>query len=287
MSKRKREDQILQENHLLSDAHDPAALQADDDLRTLLLEQRRELAAAQTVESDLRFAYHLQMLEAVNASLFLSQNGDVASSSNPTFSFDDVPETTAAQLLADEISNFERQLFDRRVAEDEMRKIRNDLNRRVHDRAFAREILNVPDEEWEEIGDNIEKPFKEGSASAKGLVQSNGDYFRIHVKGLTSAETAEDAKRETFFGGIGVAIFDTNDVLIFEASKGVVGGEMNGEVVEVKALIEGLHFAAVFGLKRVVIFSDSDLLYRCVRHCSPLPYKHLGKWLVVKPFAKC
>ncbi|KAL3530610.1 hypothetical protein ACH5RR_009932 [Cinchona calisaya] len=228
-------------------------------------EQRREL-------TDFLFAYQLQMQEAMNASLSPNNGGGgVASSSNPTF--DAVSEefeafTIPAQLLSDEISNDEQQLLDHHAAEEEMKKIRNDLNRRIHDHAFAREILRIPEEEWRRIGDNIEKPYNQGSTAARGGVVKNEDCFRVHVKGLMGGEISGNAKRGTFVGGIGVAICDMEDRLVFEVSKGVVGSEMNGEVVEVKALIEGLHVATILGLKRILIVSDSNLLYQYIT----------GKW---------
>ncbi|KAM1999254.1 hypothetical protein FF2_006373 [Malus domestica] len=42
-----------------------------DDLDNILFEQRRELMAAQTLESDLEMAFKLQMQEAMTASLAL------------------------------------------------------------------------------------------------------------------------------------------------------------------------------------------------------------------------
>lgn len=44
-------------------------MEVDDDLQTLLLEQRRELATAISSESDHDIAFKLQMEEAFNASL--------------------------------------------------------------------------------------------------------------------------------------------------------------------------------------------------------------------------
>lgn len=241
-----------------------------DHLKALLPEQLGELASALALEDDLLFAYQLQMQEAMNASLL--QNGssgqchDVATSSSTlTFFSDCVSEDTPAQLLSDELAKYEQQLLDHEIAEAEHKKIQNDLDRRAHDHAFAREIMGVPEEEWIKTGENIHKPFVEGSALPVGVGLNNEEPFRVYVKGLMSEETVGDGKRKTLvLAGIGVAICDMNDVLILEVSKGVVGGEMTSEAVEVKALIESLNVAAMLGLKRITIICGSNFLYQCV-----------------------
>ncbi|KAL0417755.1 UNVERIFIED_CONTAM: hypothetical protein Sradi_1189000 [Sesamum radiatum] len=67
-------------------------------------------------------------------------------------------------------------------------------------------------------------------------------------------------------GGMGVAICDQDDGLVFEISKGLNAKEHEGntELVELKALIEGLHIAVAVDLKKIKIVSDNPLLYQYV-----------------------
>ncbi|CAI9105196.1 OLC1v1004067C1 [Oldenlandia corymbosa var. corymbosa] len=240
-------------------------MEAVEDLKTLLSEQSCEFAAAQAVDSDLCFAYQLQIQEAMAASL--SQNGGVPGSSNLDFPVDEKATEMFSDdtlcVVAEEIALYEQQLQDQLVAEDEMKKFRDDLNRRIHDRAFAREILSIPEVEWEKTGDDVEKPYLEGSAPGIGMDIDNLESFRVHIKGLMGNETVGNGEgNSTFVGGIGVAVCDANDLLVFEVSKGVVGGEMSGEVVQVKALVEGLHVATILGLKKILLVCDSDLIHQ-------------------------
>ncbi|CAI9105210.1 OLC1v1004083C1 [Oldenlandia corymbosa var. corymbosa] len=189
---------------------------------TLLSGQSHKLPAAPVVNSDLSFAYELQLQEAMAASL--AENGGGPSSSNPF-------EEDYDRLIANEISSYEQQLQDQLVAEAEMKKIREDLNRSIHDHA----------------------PLPGRYLICRKMV---------HVKG-SMGNMNGNGKHDAYVGGIGVAVCDMNDLLIFEVRKRVVGGEMSIEVVKVKALIEGLHVATMLGLKRILIICDSQLIHQC------------------------
>nr|GEY24485.1 ribonuclease H domain-containing protein [Tanacetum cinerariifolium] len=68
---------------------------------------------------------------------------------------------------------------------------------------------------------------------------------------------------ETLFGGIGVAICDLDDYCVFEVRKHVtISRDMEGDVVELLALIEGLNSAVELGIKRVQILCDNHLVYQ-------------------------
>ncbi|XP_070052441.1 E3 ubiquitin-protein ligase RSL1-like [Nicotiana tomentosiformis] len=245
-------------------------MEVNDDLHALLDEQRREIAAAEAAENDLLFAFELQMEEAMYNSL---PKENAPSTSKLTFYDDDViPKNTVADLFAEELSNYEQQVRDCKKAEAEMKKIEDDLNRRIHDQAFAREIQNVPDGEWKETGDHFHRPYGEGSSKG-GAQNGNGECFRVYVKGLMGEDVEEESvvvvvgpKQQV--AGIGVAVCDPSGILVFEVSKGL--GEsttevLNDEIVELKALIEGLDVAIMLGLKRVNVFLDSQTILQYVR----------------------
>lgn len=67
-------------------------------------------------------------------------------------------------------------------------------------------------------------------------------------------------------GGIGVVICDSTNSPVFEIGKALAGVEISREVVEMKALIEGLDAAVTLGIKRVIVSCDDNSLYQYVSH---------------------
>ncbi|KAA8550435.1 hypothetical protein F0562_002119 [Nyssa sinensis] len=215
------------------------------------------------VESDLDFAFQLQVQEAMNASASLQPSSSLSSSSTPQFNLhdDNVSEVGYAHLLAEEIARFEQESSDRELVEAEVKKMRYDLDLRIHDEIFARDVLRVSDVEWNNTGDYFQRPYGEGSSTAAATA-ANAGTFRLYFKGLVSEETVGGLK--TTLAGIGVAICDLRDDLVFELRKPLVGCETSSEVAEVKALIEGLNTALTLGLNRVTICCDNNSVYQCV-----------------------
>ncbi|XP_010043702.2 uncharacterized protein LOC104432845 [Eucalyptus grandis] len=251
---------------------------ADYDHRTLVAEQHRELMAAQALESDHDLAFRLQLEEAMAASLSL-----LPSSSSPPPS--PSPQTLAppadaaspsfAFLQSDELSRFRRELEDRELSEAEARRGREDLHRRIHDQKVATEIMTIPDDDWEDWGDEFERPFGEGSSKDRGGGRG-GDVFRLYCKGLVSDERAEGQKSNSVFAGIGVAVCDFRGNLIFEVTKPLIGpGTSKSKAgVEATALVEGLNAALALELKRIAFYCDYFPLYQFVtRRWTPKQHK--------------
>ncbi|XP_065868665.1 E3 ubiquitin-protein ligase RSL1-like [Euphorbia lathyris] len=234
---------------------------ADDDLHCILSEQRRELMAAQSLESDLDLAFQLQLQEAINASVAILPSSSSTAPPVSSLSVTVPPEQnlTVPSLQSEEIDRLEQELNDRKHSELEMRRMKEDLDRRIHDQKVAREILRIPDEDWCEWGDNFEKPFGEGTSRH---VEDNGSVFRLYFKGLASEEILRGQK--AILAGIGVAICDPADNLVFEISKPLIGNGMSRNAAEVKALIEGLNAALALELKRITIYCDHKPLYQYV-----------------------
>ncbi|KAL6967340.1 RBR-type E3 ubiquitin transferase, partial [Sarracenia purpurea var. burkii] len=178
-----------------------------EELHTILSEQRRELAAAKAVESDLDIAFQLQMQEAMNASasalIQQSPSSSFSSSTPPPFQLrdDDVSGPSFATVLDEEIARFERERADREQADAEMRRMRDDLSRRIHDQAFAHEMIRIAEEEWKKTGDHFNRPYGEGSSSSAAI--PNPEFFRLYFKGLVREETVKGAKKT--LAGIGIA----------------------------------------------------------------------------------
>ncbi|GMP89063.1 hypothetical protein CsSME_00040790 [Camellia sinensis var. sinensis] len=201
------------------------------------------------VESDLDLAFQLQIQEAMNASLAPQP----CSSSS----------SCLASFLDEEIARFEQEHGDHDHAEAEMRRIRDDLSRRIHDQAFARDMSLISEEEWVNTGDHFVRPYGEGSSSSSSSVGvSNAEAFRLYFKGLVREERVGGGVKK-MSAGIGIAICDLGDYPIFELRKPLFGcDEMSHQVAEVKALIEGLNAAISLGIKRITIICDDNSVYQ-------------------------
>ncbi|XWS71331.1 hypothetical protein CRYUN_Cryun03dG0129100 [Craigia yunnanensis] len=226
----------------------------EEDLRSVLAFQHQQIMEAKTLESDLDLAFQLQMQEAFTASLSLhhpstSQDVTVLPPSDMGFDY--------LTLMLEDIERFEMERKDMEEKEEEMRKLRNDLNRSINDQNFARYIMNVPEEEWKNYGDNYERPY---NGNVETGVVSN-ESFRVYVKGLISEERVREMK--VTVGGVGVAICDFRDNLVLEMSKRLEGAEfMSGEMAGVEAVVHGLNAALSLDLKSVTVFVDDFLVYQ-------------------------
>ncbi|XP_020214811.1 uncharacterized protein LOC109798824 [Cajanus cajan] len=236
------------------------------DSHYLLSEQRRELAAAEAAESDLDFAFRLQLQEALAASLAMqpSSSSSAAAMKEPMVVDDDGGALSAAALQREELSRTELEMRDREQSEMEMRKTREDLSRLIHDQKVAREISSIPEREWVQWGDNFEKPFGEGGSSSSGNVGEG--VARVYFKGSVSVENVRGER--VVFAGIGVAICDIAGNSLFEVSKPIAGSGTSKVAAEIKALIEALDAAISLDLRRVDYCCDYYPLFQFVN----------GKW---------
>ncbi|KAG9128632.1 hypothetical protein Leryth_017105 [Lithospermum erythrorhizon] len=111
----------------------------------------------------------------------------------------------------------------------------------------------MADEDWEEYGDNFERPLGGGEG-----------VFRVYFKGLVE----KGSERRGNLCGIGVAICDSSNELLFELRKPVVSAGVSRQCAELKALIEGLNVALALELKRVVFYCDYYPIFQYV----------IGRW---------
>ncbi|GER34844.1 RING/U-box superfamily protein, partial [Striga asiatica] len=203
-------------------------------------------------DDDSELAFNLQVEEALTASIL---DGDAAPSpKSASVSYDAVFGPALSGLLQDDhLYAYEEELLGQYEAEAAVKRLRVDLSRQIHDRALACEIANAPEAEWRKTGNHLNRPYREGSSSSGN---GKGFNFKVYVKGLVGATV----------GGVGVAICDADDSLVFELSKGVRGSErqVNQEFVEFKALIEGLDVAVLLDLKRICVVTDCRMLYQYI-----------------------
>ncbi|KAM1999251.1 hypothetical protein ACFX16_006707 [Malus domestica] len=248
-----------------------------DDLDTILSEQRRELMTAKTLDSDLEMAFKLQMQEAMTASLAVKPSSASASSSHnllppspPDDGSNDAVLELAATLMLEDVERFaqEREDHDRTVLE--MMKAKEDLNRRIYDQKFAVDLRDVPEDYWANYGEYYERPyctgFSSSSSSSSKYPAVVSENLRLYCKGVVSEEMLRDVK--AVVGGVGVAICDPMDNVIFEARKNleavVDGVVLSIEAPELEAIVEGLDKALALDLKAVTFFCDDYMIYQYV-----------------------
>ncbi|XP_021889756.1 uncharacterized protein LOC110808542, partial [Carica papaya] len=227
-----------------------------DKLNSILAAHRREVLAAKALNSDLDFAFNLQMQEAITASLALKPSASPPR--NKVISEDDADFDCIALMLED-IERVHQELRDREETERETRKMKEDLNRRIHDQKFANEIKSISDDWWREYGDNYHKPYRSGSSSStsssSGMMIGKGkESFRLYFKGLVGEERVRNIR--VMVASVGVAICDPKDNLIWEVKKGLdlEGGKvMSVQMAEIEALVQGLDAALSLDLKSVNI----------------------------------
>ncbi|XP_073063077.1 E3 ubiquitin-protein ligase RSL1 isoform X2 [Primulina eburnea] len=236
-----------------------ADFEADPNFRSIAAAQRIELMEAKALDSDLDFAFNLQLQEAISASLSLQNQPSTSTTAgppdqlNPPKSRDDF--TNFTDLQSEELLKLDQELKDFAISETEFSRLKTDLHRRMHDHKMALQISKMSDDEWEDWGDDFEVPFGEGSS--KG---ANAEIFRIYTKGLAERQLPKG----NVLGGIGVAICDSKDELLFELRKPLVGNVMSRQFAELRALIEGLNAAIELELHRVVFFCDYYPIYKFI-----------------------
>lgn len=226
------------------------------DFHVIAAEERQELVAAEALDSDLDFAFDLQLQEAITASLFLTAQPSTSTAAAESRPDEDVSKFTG--IFSHELLELEQELKDHAITESEFKKSKEDLHRLLHDRRLALDISRMPDEEWEDWGDDFERPFGEGSSK---LV--NTEIFRVYFKGLVENQFPEGV----IVGGIGVAICDSRDDLLFELRKPLVTNGTNRRSAELRALVAGLNAALELELSRVVFFCDYYPAYKLVSPC--------------------
>ncbi|VFQ59642.1 unnamed protein product [Cuscuta campestris] len=227
-------------------------------LDSLIDEQRREFMAAITLESDLRFAFNLQMQEAITASL--SETSEPSTSTSPPppphFDGDGCEGFDYTTLLLEDLARFDQERRDQLQSETLIRSMKQDLDRRAHDHKFAREIMSIPEDQWAETGDDIHRPYGDGVGNQTEIV-------RMYCKGIVSEEMIKDMR--VAVASIGVAICDFQDNILFEMKRGLEnGGMLTNEGAELEALVAGLEAAVALNLERVNFFCDNYMVYQHV-----------------------
>ncbi|CAN8255020.1 unnamed protein product [Cochlearia groenlandica] len=243
----------------------------DDEVAVILEEQREEIMAAKTLARDHDLAFNLQMQEALAASRAPHTSSPESPPAAAIFTGaddDDADNYDFTDLILQDIARVDQERRDREIGEKETKRLRVDLDRRIHDQKFAKEIMNIPEGDWSHYGDDFEKPYSleaASSSSSSSVAAIGGESFRVYCKGLVSEEMIGDAR--VMVGGVGVAICDSTDNLIWEVNKSLGGGgeeSKSPEIAELEAIVRGLDEALTFDLGRVTFFIDDFKVFNYV-----------------------
>lgn len=246
-----------------------------DDLDLVLSQQRCELMAATVAESDLDLAFRLQMEEALAASLADPPSNNPSSSSAATAaassssSFPPIVadsdgggisdailfQTLEVERLHDEVRDLER-------SRAEVRRMTDNIRRLAHDQQLARDIDEMPDDEWDEHGDHFERPIENVQAVEEPK-------FCLYFKGMISERFSNG--RLVRLVAIAAAVCDPSGNLLLKIQKPVPIADVGTcrEVVETAALIEGLNAVISLGIKNICVFCDYKALYNHVSTLFP------------------
>jgi len=168
------------------------------------------------------------------------------------------------RLQALEFEKFQQEVADHKQAEEERRRLSEEIYRKSHDAKFARSIQTMPEDEWEATGDYYEKPFE------AERITKDDRRFKLYYKGLISAENVDGVGDHwDTLAGAGVAIYDPDDNLILKLRK-QLGVDLSRAVAEYSALKEGLMAAFDLGIRNVTAYGDCVQVYNQV----------IGRWNV-------
>ncbi|WCJ41084.1 RING/U-box superfamily protein [Euphorbia peplus] len=245
-------------------------LSNDPSFTSLLTDQQHEISVAKALQSDDDFAYKLQMEEAISASLSIPYSPSTATVSYTPDADADADSFDYLGLLLDDIERLDQERHDREASQGLMMEMREDLDRRIHDQKLASEILKIGNAEWEKSGDYYQRPYGglgSGSGSNWEVGFVGSEVFKVYCKGLESEEMIKDMK--VVVGGVGVAVCDNRDNIIFEVSKGLevgfcLAGKNSEQLLLLHALVEGLNAAVDLGLKRINLFCDDFMVFQYV-----------------------
>ena len=236
------------------------------------LPEQVALASTSAISArDLDHAFQLQVNEAIQASLRVhtSISFPNAASSSWTQAAATLPEPSsdvayALELQATELALAEQDRRDALACRAAHSQAAASVRIAAHDALFARELAAIPEDRWAHDGDYFERPLELASSSS-----SSSPLFSIFFKGMASSEAVGPRGRDPGLAVLAVAVCGPQGNVVLRIHKLVeevfVG---DGEVLEVMALLEGLHAALELDIRSVKILTDHKTLHNHVCHVS-------------------
>ncbi|RLN22338.1 uncharacterized protein C2845_PM07G05060 [Panicum miliaceum] len=229
----------------------------DDDLAALRLACSAAVSAC-----DLDYAFQLQLDEAIQASLraHTSISSPNAASSSwtqaaPTLDEPSSDVAYALELQATDLALAEQDRRDALACRAAHSQAAASVRIAAHDALFPRELAAIPEDRWARDGDCFERPLELASSSSSPL-------FRVFFKGMASGEAVGPRDRDPGLAVLAVALCGPQGNVVLRIQKPV--GEVfvgDGEVLEVMALLEGLHAALELDIRSVKVITDHKTLH--------------------------
>ncbi|XP_019082714.1 PREDICTED: uncharacterized protein LOC104703067 [Camelina sativa] len=115
-----------------------------------------------------------------------------------------------------------------------------------------------------EITGDFQNPNGEGSSTVAKFLDNIT--YRLYIKGLVSDdETVVDGNEKTVnVAGVGVAICDEMDNLLYEIKESLSDSQISRRGVEIMGLIRGLSESYDLGIRNVVVYCDDQWIYQSI-----------------------
>ncbi|KAK9168965.1 hypothetical protein Syun_001105 [Stephania yunnanensis] len=197
--------------------------------------------------NDFDSAFVLQMQEAMNDSLLEQQTPPPPEEEEEHGHEDQIAHLQTLELL----HKYKIEMEDNENSQAEMRRVREELKRpdpniqklvREIQEVISDAILKIAELGLHYHGDNVDKPFGEGSSSSAALVEEEvkPEPFRLYFKGLFSDDRSGTA------AVVAVPVCDSSGLMVLKVQEPLLGDWKAGWMdnlelkVEVETLIEGL-----------------------------------------------
>lgn len=201
--------------------------------------------------SDHDLAFHLQLSEAIQASL--SSNAAAPSHPAPPPPPPEEPSDASCALAvhAADLARAEQDHRDAQACRAYHARAAASVRVAAHDALFARDLAAIPEDKWAHDGDYFERPLP---------LEGGGALFRVLFKGMASRE-------------VGVRVTATLASGCSPSPSAGQGGrwcsveaQQGRMMLEAMALVEGLNAALALGIRTLNVLTDNKPLHNHVMY---------------------
>lgn len=201
--------------------------------------------------SDHDLAFHLQLSEAIQASL----PSNAAAPAPPEEPSD---ASCALEIHAADLARAEHDRRDAQACRAYHARAAASVRVAAHDALFARDLAAIPEDRWAHDGDYFERPLP---------LEGGGALFRVLFKGMASREVVGPRDRDPGVGVLAVAICGPRGEVVLRIHKPVQAQAQQGRMMlEAMALVEGLNAALALGIRTLNVLTDNKPLHNHVMY---------------------
>lgn len=225
-------------------------MSAADDLAALHHQVSLASSAALSA-SDHDLAFHLQLTEAIQASL----PSNAAAPAPPEEPSD---ASCALEIHAADLARAEQDHRDAQACRAYHARAAASVRVAAHNALFARDLAAIPEDRWAHDGDYFERPLP---------LEGGGALFRVLFKGMASREVVGPRDRDPGVGVLAVAICGPRGEVVLRIHKPVQAQAQQGRMMlEAMALVEGLNAALALGIRTLNVLTDNKPLHNHVMY---------------------